>query len=1096
MRRLVICLVLALVFPGRSYAQPAPPVPESPTAADPMVPAPTVPPLPPVAPPPSDEPLRPIELDVGHCDATQVELADQGIPTTWRDYEIEGELLESKDTVRALLDPTLQNSHALTASTRNDIRRAAKAFGYYVLGLSTTSTAAGVKLSVHVEPLPLIRKVDVNVEQTWFGIRFDDEIRRRMRLRVGGYLPWTPEARTCEIVTEQKRLEEYLAEEGYFDANVFIKQDIDHHAVKLSVKVELGTVYTIDPRRIKVAKQPGPIAPVFTDDELRAVFVHRGNCLVWGTICIDGPRFTTAYHKADLKKIVENYQKRGFPAVRVTDDFDAATKTNYDRRSHTVSFTLTIDPRRQLDIQFEGNDTGSAPDEELRQQLTFNQAGSSDDVEAAESARAITAYLQTKGFFDARVTWNRERFPELDRVVYRIDQGGTRRVLEIQFVGNHAVASSKLNDAIATRKVTLQTTLFGTTTSATSPQLAADADRIVAVYTALGFRDAHVRVSASTDPATLASTALAAAMLSSGRGDGELYVRFAIEEGEPTLLTQVRIELGTGGDALVTPDDRALCATALKDLGDVVGDRRFASQAVANRCIAIVPQFNYRADDIDSAKDRLRELLWNDGRPRAKVELVAHPLGPHRVEAVYKLTSTERLKIGKLVIRGNFRTRDTIFWRELQLGEGQPLTADALAEAASRLRSTGLFDAVNIDMPDLERTSAGEVHAVVRVQERYDYHLLVDVEGGYSSYSGVFVKLAPSLKNLFGLGISLDTSGTIGADFTALLASALSLRQLNLEATLRIPNYLLHHVAQLELTAFHRLNDTPRFGPVTTEGLTLAGAHNWPRIRTVAHVARSLTLGVHYDFRLRERQVDVLRPIGADDDQTQVPISTLTGSIGVTFEWEQRTDRRGNLSPLAPEAGFRLEGTVSYASPVLFGQDQFLKVSAAGSKYWPLTDNLVLRGDLRYDQGFPFGGAVLLPEVERFFAGGDSTVRGYNDEKLATEIISVGIPPLDNVQQIRVLSAGGNIRAMGSLDAQLRIYKVLATALFFDAGLITNEWATVSPAALRPSVGMALLRVVTPFGALAFERAIPLRPELGDDPRGRWHISFAARAQF
>ena len=54
----------------------------------------------------------------------------------------------------------------------------------------------------------------------------------------------------------------------------------------------------------------------------------------------------------------------------------------------------------------------------------------------------------------------------------------------------------------------------------------------------------------------------------------------------------------------------------------------------------------------------------------------------------------------------------------------------------------------------------------------------------------------------------------------------------------------------------------------------------------------------------------------------------------------------------------------------------------------------MLRADLRYDQGIPLGGAVLLPEVERFFAGGDSTVRGYDDDRLATELVQVGVPPL------------------------------------------------------------------------------------------------------
>jgi outer membrane protein assembly factor BamA len=139
---------------------------------------------------------------------------------------------------------------------------------------------------------------------------------------------------------------------------------------------------------------------------------------------------------------------------------------------------------------------------------------------------------------------------------------------------------------------------------------------------------------------------------------------------------------------------------------------------------------------------------------------------------------------------------------------------------------------------------------------------------------------------------------------------------------------------------------------------------------------------------------------------------------------------------------------------------------------------------------------VLLPEVERFFAGGDSTVRGYEDDRLATEVIQVAVPPLDNVSQLRILPAGGNIRVMSSLDAQLRIYKIVSAGAFIDAGMITNQWSTVTEDDIRPSVGVALIRLVTPFGTGALERAMPLRPSLGDNPRGRWHLSFAARAQF
>ena len=127
------------------------------------------------------------------------------------------------------------------------------------------------------------------------------------------------------------------------------------------------------------------------------------------------------------------------------------------------------------------------------------------------------------------------------------------------------------------------------------------------------------------------------------------------------------------------------------------------------------------------------------------------------------------------------------------------------------------------------------------------------------------------------------------------------------------------------------------------------------------------------------------------------------------------------------------------------------------------TRRCTIRGDARYDQGIPLRGAALLPDVERFFAGGDTTVRGYEDDRLATEIIQVGVPPVAGLTQIRVIPAGGNIRVLGSLDAQLRLYKILAGAVFSDAGLITNQWGSVTLDDIRPSVGSGLRVLAVPL---------------------------------
>ncbi|HVK85877.1 MAG TPA: BamA/TamA family outer membrane protein, partial [Kofleriaceae bacterium] len=660
-----------------------------------------------------------------------------------------------------------------------------------------------------------------------------------------------------------------------------------------------------------------------------------------------------------------------------------------------------------------------------------------------------------------------------------------------------SLTTEVLSELIATKPAGgFSSSLFGSSKAPTSLQLAADVDRIVSAYRRAGYRDARVWVTAATDPAALESASFAAALVLADRG-GDLYVRYHIDEGQPTLLTQVRVTLPDKGDAIATRDDRALCEATLADLAQLYDEGQLARPAVDGRCVATAAGLKFQEAKAAVIADQLRDRLYSRGRPRAKVTYEGEALGTRRVVATYKLANVQELRIGKIIIRGNFRTRESVIRDLLELREGQALTKDNLAAGARALRATGLFDAVNVTMPDLDNISEGSVNAVVEVTERYDYGAQVAIESGFSSYNGTFVSLIPSMRNLGGRGISLELEGTVGFEIgTALFDRDFVLKQLSAEARLTIPAYLSPIGFRNELIGFRRIQDTPRFGQLTTDGVTFAMSRTIARARTPQHAQRALTVSPHYDFRRRERPVDVLRPPGADDNESQVPITTRTGSFGVNFEWEQRVDRSGSLSPLAPEGGFRLEAQASIASTWLGGSNNFIKVSGAGSKWWSLGSNLILRADLRYDQGFPLGDEVLLPEVERYFAGGDSTVRGYEDDQLATEIIEVGVPPFDNVRQIRVLPAGGNIRVMGSLDAQLRIWKILATGAFLDAGMITNSWGTVTEDDIRPSVGIALVRFATPFGALALERAIPLRPKLGDDPRGRWHFSFAARAQF
>lgn len=999
-------------------------------------------------------------------------------PVPWTEWELTGKLIDDAATLRAVLDEEMQAHRALTRTARQELEKIVSELGYRVVSLRTAPVASGSKAILELEPRLLIRSVSVKTDlalsiwrpwKPFTTVLLDDDVERRMRLRAGTYLSSDPATRACELVREREQIAEYLHDEGFFDAVVRISADLKSSSARILVNLTPGPEYHVG--RITI-DQAGGLE--LSAKEIREQFGHDGTCIVW-KLCLGTARFTRAQQQADKKKLIELYQKRGYPAVRVQDIYDPVA--GFDRYNHKINFTLQIDERRRTDVAFEGHDPDVIPDDKLREQLTFSEAGSADDVEAALSAARLTTYLQGRGYFEARVTWIRERLGkvgEIDKVVFRISMGQKRRVRRVEFTGNRVFTSEQLIEKIATRPYGSLVRLFGNAPPATAQQLQDDADSLVRTYRQAGYRRTKIEISAGPTPDSLSSVALATAQLSSSRADGGMYVRFRIEEGPPTLVSRLEVET----DSTLTDEQRqTLCNETLAALSKALDAPTALVRLDRDRCIAAA-NVVYLESRVEQSVEAVRELLRDQARPYSTVDLEPTERG-NDLDLRFLLKNLGQRQVGKVLVRGNFRTRKNIILGELGFREGAPLTGDLSSDAQGRLRATGLFDRVAITYVPGGRFS----HAVVQVEERFDSRAQIDVEVGISTITNsvsTFGKTRASIPNLFGTGLSADVAATLGTELQLY------------ESSLRIPRFLLRHLFDAELGAFWREQNTDRFGNLLTKGITVATSRSWQREHSPAGPARALTAGLRYDFRLRDRRIESIRPAGVDSDEAQIPVTTRSGALALSFEWEQRVSRGGTLSPLSPEDGFRLEASVAFASPKLLGQDTFLKVGGSAQVYWPLGRSLLLRTDLRYDHGIPLGDESVLPEVERYFAGGDSTVRGYDEDRLATEVITEPVPPFGNGDQIRVVAAGGNIRAIASADVQVRIYGPLASALFVDAGVVTNDWRAAAVGDIRPGAGTAA-RVILPFGAISLEYAVPLRPKLGDDPRGRIHFGFAMR---
>lgn len=183
-------------------------------------------------------------------------------------------------------------------------------------------------------------------------------------------------------------------------------------------------------------------------------------------------------------------------------------------------------------------------------------------------------------------------------------------------------------------------------------------------------------------------------------------------------------------------------------------------------------------------------------------------------------------------------------------------------------------------------------------------------------------------------------------------------------------------------------------------------------------------------------------------------------------------------------------GTVNVGEPAT--RINFTRTQLEYAFYRPLTRRWI--GAARLSGGFiatPRDKGGLVPPQERFYSGGQNTVRGYNQGQLGPVVYIVGAPSdtvsiggaavgVANAARgfDRVAPAGGTAQAMVNLELRSRVgwpTDLLRWVLFLDAGRVWNNSGNYAVTGLRATPGVGV-RLVTPLG--------PFRVDVGYNPHG------------
>ena len=923
------------------------------------------------------------------------------------------------------------------------LARAFEAIGYRA-AITPRAGAGGITLVVTLLPYERLRYVFVSgnwrIQQ--------DEIQRRITIRPGQPLPPPGPERAAVLEREREHVIDFLRSRGFFEANVRLEARPGKVAGALDfhVLVRLGPAYPL-----------GPIT--FTGnhalraDEIDPMFRHADWLTLWNTPV----PFTQKQLREDMDALTKRYRALGYPGVRITTDFSVGRSV--DRAAQNVRIGITVNERKRIVVAFEGNASQSRG--ALMDALTLFTRGSYDDYEVTASADAIQHHYQEEGRFLARVDWRRERLsPDEERIVFMIDEGPVLKVRSIDFAGARALRPAELADVVSVRPYPFLG--IGSGGYATGKQLEQDVERLVEHYRSKGFLEVKARVDAATSPAALGQIgAVAAAAETASRDGQDLHVRFTIDEG-PRLM-------------LASEDFRSTDGTPLPH------GRQFLLDSVALR-----PGAAYAPPTVQADTKRLVRLFGDAGYGLAVVEPDVARRGD-AVDLTWKVTLGPRMQVGPIFVRGNFVTRDQTILQQIRLRPGDTLNTTAVERSQRDIGFMQLFNnASPISLPEKESRRPVQP-MVVNVEERYEQFSVVHLGVGASTDQkapdssfpvGVYVRAGYDNRDLLGRAWALTSTFTYG---TAILKGNVAF----------LDRRFLGTLFRLDASFTYLNQATVRLGDIHSGGGSVGLSRE---------LFPGVDAGLHYNLRNTTHTEPLLRQAGPDEGTQNVTLGTTVGSLSANIEW-LRMDNR-----LLPTRGFRVDAIAELALPAFsvplrpfpfaIGDDSFLKVGLHALSVIPLGKRIYLRHGFRYDQGLPLGGASLLPKVERYFAGGDTTIRGYQLDRARTEVVEMPLAPVDpgnpsvgGLWAVEYRPLGGNLRILQNIDLQFPILPPWYGAVFMDNGVVADSLNGLGVGQFRHGVGISPLLIRLPIGDVSLAWGWPLDPGPGDTRIGVLHVN-------
>jgi len=904
-----------------------------------------------------------------------------------------------------------------------------------------------VRLVVEALPVRVVEAVSVVLEGARPGTD-EAAIRDAAALRAGE--PFDD----ADLDAAAARVRAALARRGFRGAEV-VPRARGELSVSVELRVRPGAPVRV--RTVSLTGDPGPAAPALAD----ALLTRTGAVLDDDVLEGDLRRLRAALHRAGHRR-----SRVGKPVVRL------------DGAAADVELPVEAGPR--LAFLFRGN--ADVPAAVLARELGFEEAQPVDVPAVTAAAERLVAFYRARGHAAARVEAEEVRRGRDVAVVFHVAEGRRYRLLPVRFEGasfrseawlrertaallDEEAPEADERDADETRALVLS--FPGARPAPAAPAALAPhevwdeaawdraAERLVDGYRAEGFLEA----------VHLGSTAV----LDGRRRTVE--VTFRLREGARTFVESISFE---GNEAVSLPE---LAREARLAPGDPLAFERVEETRAALQRIYVARGHLYARVEVREDLDRTR----------------------HQAALRFVVSEGPRVRIGRIVVTGNRRTREAVVRRSLAVSEGEVYDPDAIARSQGALLRLGVFRSVALRVQDPEVPQ--EIKDVaVEVAERPWATLTQGV--GFSIANGPRAFAEYAQPNLLGRALELAARAKVNyplEEFRPDLQGKAFADRLEGRADVGV------RTANLGILAF----SAGARGDVIGEILHRK-AYDLRRVTGVTGIDVGLTSRVGFSLQY-ELEVDrIAKSKSAAGFLTQADVERLRFDDGDTTLHALRPsvtlDYRDNSA--YPRRGWFATGAVEWARSLggpeqravlglLPGSDihtNMLKAWGTLSGYLPVGGATVVALSLRGGRVFPLDPRSRTVIPRRFFLGGATTMRGFAEEEMIQQDVRgvlaaearhclsspTGVGCTPRGQRIasgdRPVSEGGEAFLLAKTELRMRLRGSLEAGLFADVGnlwLDPNKYELLD---LRTNVGIGL-RFVTPIGPAAVDLGFNVQPD-------------------